>query len=415
MQLPGSSTAKLVGFLGTGPKDGGYASTKYILVKEESRSTRFISLALAQLLGLKRVTLFSTQESEELYRVALESEAKREGVDVIFLRFPLGKNASELELQLKLLAPELLDRSADQIVLDITHGFRSFPFFASSLMAFASSVALHSGSFRVLYGAYEASGGKHACPIWDLSPTLTAYHHGFELTTFLKSGRLSRSWPEQLESLARALVSGDQSKAKKLRAFAQAMRRFADDFATIRVGPLLLGANEKDAGSAVKLRNEIHRCREEVIEFFPMLGTVLDQIENQVAPLTHDLAIPHLGTPAGLRCSLALAQLYLECERYSECAVVAREMAVDLHCEPEGAMPGYTKFRSSRRENGRSILVKKNPDLNRKLNQIRNDIEHGGYDVAGKMKTPAQLRKGLEEILGELSRCVEKRERLARV
>ena len=84
-------------------------------------------------------------------------------------------------------------------------------------------------------------------------------------------------------------------------------------------------------------------------------------------------------------------------------------MAVDLFCEPEGAMPGYTRFRSSLRENSRSILVKKNPDLNRKLNQIRNDIEHGGYDVAGKMKTPAQLRKGLEEILRELIRCVEKR------
>lgn len=398
---------KLVGFLGTGPKDGGYVDTVYSVSGKKSRKTRFISLALAELYKLGQVTLFCTPESALRYQKEIEAAAHN--LNLRFLPFPIGRNETELKEQMKVLVPELLDESADPLYLDITHGFRSFPFFASSLLAFAASLASENRRLRVVYGAYEAATSGSDCPVWDLSHTLTAYRHGFELSTFMKSGRLSPTLPRQLEDLAKQLKS-TKEPSKELQEFASSIRAFAGDFATIRVGPLLLGGAAKEFGSAVRLRNAIHQSRSTLLEHFPMIGSVLSQIETQIAPLTHLRSIPHLATLEGLRCSLGLAQLYWDCERYSECAVVAREMAVDLYCEPHGASPGYRDFDGALRETARGELVRKDKPLSRALNRIRNDIEHGGYDNPEHMKTPSQIRDGLKGIIGMLRRCVEAKE-----
>lgn len=398
----------LVGFLGIGPKGSVYTSTQYGYEGRVTQRVRFTALAFAELFGLTRVTLFCTTNSEDLYRTEIEAEAEGRGVQVRFLQFPLGRSADELERQLHALVPVLLDQTARPLYLDITHGFRSFPFFASSLLAFASSIS-PADNYRVVYGAFAAASEDGVCPVWDLSATLQAYQHGFELSTFLRSGRLSRAWPDRLKELADSLDSTDGQGTRDLRSFAQALQEFADHFATIRMGPMLLGRSAKEVGSAVRLRNALHQHRGSLERHFPMLATVLEQIEHQIAPLTHDYAIEHLGTPQGLSCSLGLARLYFECERYSECAVVLREMAVDLYCEPEGSMPGYANFHTGKRDLGRGTLVKKDRNLNQRLNAIRNDIEHGGYDDAKYLKSPAQLRTGLAGLLREMKSRVDAR------
>ncbi len=400
--------ATLVGFLGTGPQVGGYSLARYGYGGRVSRETRFAALAFAQLLQLKRVTLFCTEKSASLYQAELEVEAARFGIEVQFLDFPLGQSSEELHQQLHTLVPVLLDPASRPLYLDITHGFRSFPFFASSLLAFASSL-VPGNNLRVVYGALDAAGADKVCPVWDLSATLQAYQHGFELTTFLHSGRLSRAWPDRLRELADQLGGLDGAGTRDLRSFAEALQRFADHFATIRMGPMLLGESEKAFGSAVALRNALYEHRDSLQRHFPMLAIVLDQIEKQIAPLTHDHLLPHLGTPHGLNCSLGLARLYFACERYSECAVVLREMAVDMYCEPAGAMPGYANFNDVKRKNGRALLAEKDEGLNRLLSRIRNDIEHGGYDDAKHLKSPTQLKQGLEKILVEVQRRVDHR------
>lgn len=408
---PGFVTAsgKLVGFLGIGPKSG-YSKTCYQFEGRTSRETRFVSLGLAELVGVSRVTLFSTPESRKLYEEELQKEALSFGVEVSFPDFPLGQSREELQEQIRALVPELLDSQAKPLYLDITHGFRSFPFFASSLMAFASSLSPSLSSFHVVYGAFEATGPGTACPIWDLSPTLAAYQQGFSLSTFLRSGRLDSDISQRLNVLSKDLRKVDSPSADLLASFGKALRHFADDFATIRVGPLLLGPSKDKSGSAVALRNALHESRAAVAKYLPMLDPVMDQIEEMIAPLTHKNAIPDLACPRGLRCTLELAKLYESCERYSECAVVLREMATDLYATSAASSPGYANFDSRQRTEALGRLRDNDRHFLGKLKSIRDDIQHGGYDDAAHLKRPDRLRRTLRELRTEMEARVQRKE-----
>ena len=394
------NTGKIVGFLGTGPEMTGYTVTAYRFDPNVSKPTRFFTLALAELLDIERITIFTTKASRDRYQEGFDAEARGRNIEVKFEDFALGTDQEGLDSQLAQLAPELMDPAAVPLVLDITHGFRSFPFFASSLLAFASAVSQAPSSFRVVYAAFEATKDD-LCPVWDLSHTLEVYHQGFELATFLRSGRLGSSLPRQLESLAGNL-KGKTIPAPQLGQLAEALKNFSADFSTIRVGSLLLGPSERDYGSAVALRNALHQQRDAVNEHLPLLSQVLDGIETMIAPLTHDFLIANLATPQGLRCTLELAKLYFACERYSECAVVLREMATDLHAKPTGASPGYANFSNPERAAAERILKKRDGKLLKRISAVRNDIEHGGYDAASHMKKPGEIREDLQGLLDEM-------------
>ena len=401
-------SGKIVGFLGTGPKETGYTVTSYRFEQKVSKPTRFFTLALAELLDIERITIFTTKASRERYQEEFDAEARSRNIEIKFEDFALGTNQEGLDSQLAQLAPELMDPRAVPLVLDITHGFRSFPFFASSMLAFASAVSEAPSSFRVVYAAFEATKDE-ICPVWDLSHTLKVYHEGFELATFLRSGRLGPALPDQLESLARGLKTNESGASPNFEKLSKALRTFADDFATIRVGSLLLGSSKREVGSAVNLRNALWEQKSAVAEHLPMLSQIFGELETMLAPITHDYAIPHLATHQGLQCSLDLAKLYYKCERYSECAVVLREMASDLHSEPTGAMPGYAEYSDIERRRAEHQLRKRDGKLLKRIGAVRNDIEHGGYDQASHMKKPSEIREKLQGLLNEMEGKVARR------
>ena len=59
-----------------------------------------------------------------------------------------------------------------KIVLDITHGFRSSPFFAAAAVAFTRLVDKNLADLQVVYGAFEARDANNITPIWDITPWL---------------------------------------------------------------------------------------------------------------------------------------------------------------------------------------------------------------------------------------------------
>jgi CRISPR-associated protein Csx16 len=78
-----------------------------------------------------------------------------------FVRIPMGREPRELWQQFDAIKTEL--RGGDgTVMLDITHGFRSQPFFAASVAAFVHAVDRKPPDLRVCYAAYEAKNRSWA-------------------------------------------------------------------------------------------------------------------------------------------------------------------------------------------------------------------------------------------------------------
>src|SRR6266508_4420016 len=124
---------RLVTFLGTGD----YQQTTYKLNDgPHAQRTRYVCRALAELLHPKEITVLATREAENQHRNGLES-ALRDGnfPSPSFLPIPIGRNPGERWEQFGLLKDQLRNCSGP-VMLDVTHGFRSQPLFAASIVAF---------------------------------------------------------------------------------------------------------------------------------------------------------------------------------------------------------------------------------------------------------------------------------------
>src|SRR5690606_8326979 len=138
---------------------------------------------------------------------------------------------------------EVIRTSGNPVLLDITHGFRMQPFFAAACIQYVQSVLPNPPQIRVVYGEYR--GSDQVSPIWELTPFLQVLSWSRNLMMFLRTGQADEV-VAPTEALGRErsrqwVTSGRQGAQPQLRAIAQALSTFGDDFTTIRTGSLLIG------------------------------------------------------------------------------------------------------------------------------------------------------------------------------
>jgi CRISPR-associated protein Csx16 len=271
-------------------------------------------------------------------------------------------------------------------MLDITHGFRSSPFFAAAVASFVRAVDKNPPDLRICYAAFEARKDG-VTPIWDLSEFVSLLDWTSALALFLRTGRsadvaeptiqlgreLSRRWAETRD--------GEQPRLRKL---GETLRDFGANLETVRTGDLLLpGA----PGSAASLSAALQEARQSATAI-PPLADVVDRVQREmVEPLLG--ASDHLAGAAGHRALAGLARLYLEMGRWPEAAAVAREGWITRYSDPSGR----AAFGARNPHNRNKPAVEAHPrqaaegrwrsregDLSKTIADIRNDIEHAGFN-----------------------------------
>ena len=159
------SKLKALSFLGLGPS-GGYQETTY-LKHDGSMSwkTHLFQEAVIQLYKPKELVIFATSEvlkDEKGYLEYLKGKFK---VDI--KPIPDGRSTDEL-WQIFDVYKNVVDEG-DEIILDITHAFRSLPllvFTAAAYLRQVKDVELE----HIIYGAFEARDpDKNETPIFDLT------------------------------------------------------------------------------------------------------------------------------------------------------------------------------------------------------------------------------------------------------
>lgn len=371
------SHARLIGFLGK----ANYTTTTYEWDGYQVES-RFSPHAIARLLGergetLREVTVICTKEAWDLHRIELTECLRNDtGLEPHVREIPRGSNPDELWQMFRVLCDEFRGDATAHLVVDITLGFRSQPFFAAAVLAFVRATTEPLPPLRVLYAGDLASG--QPTKVWEITRAIEVVDWAHALQLFLKTGRagpVAQLAKSRGHDLARQWAKDRNGPRPALDELGRAIQQFGEDLATLRTGDLLLG-REGSRSSAHRLLDAIQRAKPAVEAHLPPLAEILERLERMAEPLDVD----DLQSERGRRGLAALAQIYVEMERHVEAATTIREAWVTLYADPSATRPG-TGFDQKKREQAertcRQVLGERRYD---EFGQLRNDLNHAGMN-----------------------------------
>lgn len=457
-------TTRLVTFLGLGDGRAPDAHSRYGRGRfdldgcvtpptwnhDVAAAMRYRDVAAILVLGTEEVRRAWFEETD-----AYREELRRCGFDgfVGFAPIPSGRTAEERweifaaigealkPSAISLAAPrgerEAEAESPATIVLDITHGFRSQPFFAASAVAFTRVVPkdealperLHP-EVRILYSAWEARESGDAgplVPVWDLTQFLRVIEWTSALSSMMRHGR-----GDELERLLRDTQRAAMTRAAERNEVAgglerrpppgfqklgTACRNFADGLATARIPDL-------STRLADHLSRTIDEVKEGVCREVPPLRASLEELQDWCRPLS-------AGAPVGidgLRAGVELARRYVRMERYLEAAVALRETVTSAWCVATSAepyaqpglagKPGRGAFTETRRDHERELgrrawgparttspAEEELLATYREIGDLRNDVEHGGFNAHP--RGAAVIRSALVSAVSKLEGTIE--------
>lgn len=160
-----------------------YKPTRYTWAGREAKPHHLVQQALAEWFAGANILVCVTSEAKNKYEQEIRSIPNARPVDILS-----GKNEAEYWEIFNKIEQEIPEGS--ELVLDITHGFRSLPILtllAVSFLRAAKQVRVK----HILYGAYDAS--QDGCtPVFDLTPFLSMLDWASATNRFLETGDARR-------------------------------------------------------------------------------------------------------------------------------------------------------------------------------------------------------------------------------
>ncbi|RIH89338.1 CRISPR-associated protein [Meiothermus luteus] len=270
-----------------------YEETQYGWGDKDQVKTTLIQEAFAKWFPDAKFLLLATEKAQQERSDGIRNVLS--GRDQELVSIPDGKSADEFWDIYNALTNNLQPDS--EVILDITHGFRSL-----GMLAFLAIIFLQAAKrvklLHVLYGAQEAKGADGTTPIFDLTPFVTMLDWASATNRFLETG-----YPQKLAELAR-LDSSYGTFFQPLSNFSLSMQLH---------DPVRAGNEAKNAIEALEaLRLRLNGPME-------ILG---DQIVNQLTPLAFTK-----GDPDKKQLQAIYAQIdwYIQHQHYEKAVGLAKE------------------------------------------------------------------------------------------
>ena len=230
---------KIITFLGLGPKNG-YQPTTYIKHdKSDKHTTHLFPEAVDKLYEPDLNIIMVTEQVLDDPKGYLAYLRKQLNSKLREVKIPEGKSENELweifDICAKQIEPE------DEIILDITHGFRSSPlliFIVAAYLRQVKKVELK----HILYGAFEARNrDTNQTPIFDLTPFVELLNWMNAVNVFQNYGdarpiadiaklTVPKNITNALTNLSNALLTNRTFEAQ------EAAMKFNTEFSTIQAG-----------------------------------------------------------------------------------------------------------------------------------------------------------------------------------
>lgn len=173
---------KALTFVGLGTGDG-YRTAKYLHEGKVVESNLF-PIALYEFFQPDQMTVFVTKESRARYWDELCQKLAGK-IQPVPVEIPWGGKPDELWTIFDRVVESVSE--GEEVLFDITHGFRSLPFVVFLAVAYLRAVK-NVRVRGVVYGAFEARDSEGRAPVFDLSPFLSLLDWLAAVHLFRRSG-----------------------------------------------------------------------------------------------------------------------------------------------------------------------------------------------------------------------------------
>ena len=370
---------KLITVLGTGK----YEPVTYRW-NDHTYETSFVQEAFVHWLKPEMTYVLLTEGARAENWGKLCDKLKRHTQTVEEIKIPDGK--SEEELWEIFAAISKAVQEGDEIVFDITHGFRSLPMIAMLTIAYLKQVKGVKVQY-VLYGAYEARDNQGA-PVFDLTPFADLLDWLAAAKIFTATGdssELGQLIQEIQDDAYRNREAYGENLPRALKNFGAALAEASDDLLLARVSNL--------PKSVRKLAERQSAANTEVPQWARPLTLLLDKIADAYEPFQDD----SLPTQA------ALIRWYLNHNHIVQAVTLAREWVVSDYARQKSLSRDDAEAELNQRANNQESdeLVQ----LWSSIRNIRNDLAHCGFGRAeGQVLSATSIRQNAEEVVKQVER-----------
>ena len=372
---------KLIAFLGTGE----YKCATYRW-NDQTYKTSFVQEAFVHWLKPEVTYVLLTEKARAENWGKLCDRLKRHTQTVEEIKIPDGKSEEELWEIFEAISKAV--QEGDEIVFDITHGFRSLPMIAMLTIAYLKQVKGVKVQ-HVVYGVYERDNPM--APILDLTLFADLLDWLAAAKIFTATGdssELGQLIQEIQDDAYRNREAYGENLPRALKNFGAALAEVSDDLLLARVSNL--------PKSVRKLAERQSAANTEVPQWAQPLTLLLDKIAATYAPFRDD----SLPTQA------ALIRWYLDHNHIVQAMTLAREWVVSYHLHKEGK-DWRDPHEREWMEQLLGEFLKLSP-LWSKITGTRNDLAHCGFGRAeGQVLSAASIRQNAEEVVKQIERLAQ--------
>ncbi|MCS6967643.1 MAG: TIGR02221 family CRISPR-associated protein [Bernardetiaceae bacterium] len=351
---------------------GSYTKVKYQFDGREAEETNYVVKAIKDIFNPEKIFVLMTEESEEKHKKELEQVCDFESI-----RIQVGKNEEELWDMFSAVVEKVPEEQ--EVIIDITHGFRSQPMILLSIAVYLR-VTKNVKIKHILYGAFDAKQNE-VVPIFDLKPFLDLIDWSFAIDGFLKRGDASLLSKIVIDLHNSAYKDPKRSENKSY--LPKGLKSVGSKLNTLS-NALSVSRSKEVSDIAKKLTKEIDKAYKDVdnlkqVRPFKSLLDRIKDIANKFSVSSND----YFSSEESMRAQAEIIEFYLETKQYQRAITLARELLVskvcfmfkfDLLTEREKAEEILNSKDSSQQNQIEEDIIK----TWRNLVNVRNDINHAG-------------------------------------
>ena len=374
-------------FLGTGK----YSKTKYKW-QDQMVETPYFQVALKQIFRPEKLVVIQTEEAK-----AKNGKKLAEHIDFIDCMIPSGRSEEEL-WQIFDRIVEVVNRG-DEVLFDITHGFRSQPLLAIATCNYLRQV-YDIRITNLVYGAFEAKNDNNVTPVFDLSPFMDLMMWSDYTRSFLQRGDAINIGKMLSEIHANTYRNNEIYKSRHLTGVGKLLQDFTQALNFIRINEL-----PEVASNLIKKLNHLDEDIAAIDSTHPF-KLLLQQIQKQIELFT--IKEEQLYQLEGLKYHYNIIDYLFQTDRYVQAITLLRETIIswirinnDEHPldREKREQTSQKIYLWSEKANEFEAFKSETGKLYARITDIRNDINHAAFnaDPASSSRLQKNIQKLIED------------------
>lgn len=298
--------------------------TTYVLPDGREHTAPFFGVALARFYPGVKMCVFVTEEAKQMHFSRFSELVEDYVEDLTEIAIPSGKNEAELWQVFESVVDAV--EPNEQVVFDITHGFRSLPFL-SFLSAAYLRVVKKIDLVSVLYGNFEASDKNltpYRTPVIDMTSFVGLLDWMIAADRFMRFGdatdlsvRLGQTKPDYRTATQEDFRTWKETGVSEL---SRTLGEVSQSLALIRPYDAMAASDS--------LRTEMPRILSTAGQLARPLTSLSQHIVDTFAPIALDSKRAQQDNISALTIERNLINWYLERKQIVQASAVAREWLV---------------------------------------------------------------------------------------